>query len=50
MSDDRQFERVASSDEPFVVPHQELSLDLLHRFDDDADHDQQAGAAEGNPG
>ena len=35
-------------DEPFVVAHQELRLDLLHRLDDDADDDQEAGAAEGD--
>ena len=36
----------SSSDEAFVVAHHQLRLDLLHRLDDDADHDQEAGAAE----
>ena len=42
--------RVRSADESFVVPHEELRLDLLHRLDDDADHDQEARAAERDPG
>ena len=40
----------SSPDEPFVVAHHELRFDLLHRLDDDADHDQQARAAEGDAG
>src|SRR6185503_20194229 len=37
----------ALADEPFVVAHHQLRLDLLHRLDDDGDHDEQAGAADG---
>src|SRR4029079_6058617 len=38
-----------SPDEAFVVAHQELRLDLLHRLHDDADDDQEARPAEGDP-
>src|SRR4051794_28103032 len=36
-----------SAQEPFVVALLELTLDLLHRVERDADHDQDRGAAEG---
>ena len=39
-------ERGSSADEPFVVPHHELGFDLLHRFDHDGHHDEQARATE----
>ena len=35
----------ASPDEAFVVAHHQLRLDLLHGFDHDADHDEDARAA-----
>src|SRR3954470_25022563 len=37
---------VTSADEPLVVAHHELRLDLLHGLDDHADDDEDAGAAE----
>src|SRR5262245_46499505 len=36
-----------SSQEPFVVALLQLALDLLHRVQRDADHDEDRGAAEG---
>src|SRR6476469_11033879 len=36
-----------SAQEPFVVALLELALDLLHRVEGDADHDQDRRAAEG---
>src|SRR3954471_4674820 len=41
-------ERAPSANESFVVAHQELRLDLLHRLDDHADDDQEARPAEGD--
>ena len=38
----------ASFDEAFVLADEQLGLDLLHRLDDDGDHDQDAGATEGD--
>src|SRR4051812_46051220 len=38
-----------SADEAFVVAHHELRLELLHRLDDDADHDEQARSPEADP-
>src|SRR5437764_10601350 len=35
-----------SPDEALVAPHEELGLELLHRLDDHADHDEDARAAE----
>ena len=32
--------------EPFVVPLHQLALDLLHRLQADADHDEHGGATE----
>ena len=37
----------SSPDEALVVAHHQLGLELLHRLDDDRDHDQDARAAEG---
>src|SRR4029079_2826141 len=34
-----------SGQEPFVVPHHELAVDLLHRFQRDTDRDEQRGSA-----
>src|SRR2546423_10823309 len=36
-----------SSEEALVVPHHELALDLLHRFEGDTHHDEDGGAPEG---
>src|SRR5437016_5079592 len=35
-----------SPDEALVAPHEELRLELLHRLDDHADHDEDARSAE----
>src|SRR5665811_1131966 len=40
----------SSPDEPLVVPHHELGLQLLHRLDHDGDGDENAGAAKGEAG
>src|SRR4051812_3324130 len=36
----------ALADESFIVAHQELCLELLHRVDHDADDDQHAGGTD----
>src|SRR5262249_6557294 len=36
----------AALDNPFVVPHEQVRLDLLQRVERDAHHDQHAGPAE----
>ena len=38
--------RRRSLDEALVLPDQQLGLELLHRLDDDGDHDQDAGATQ----
>src|SRR5919107_4311791 len=42
----RPADRSASPEEPLVVALLELALDLLHRVEGDADHDEDRGAAE----
>src|SRR5687768_18191477 len=37
------------ADEPFVVAHHQLGLDLLHRLDDDGDHDEESCATDRKP-
>src|SRR3970282_1258746 len=37
-------------DEPFVLPHEELGLDLAHSVKDDADDDDEAGGGDAKGG
>src|SRR6266446_7543205 len=45
---DRRLGMPRSPDEPLVIPHEQLGLDLLHGLDNDADDDEEARSAKGD--